>query len=84
MMEVMICIGSSCHLKGAEPVIHRLSKRIAELGLTERITLKGSFCIGDCENGVCLSVDGKQIRGISPENADAFFEREILPLAREK
>ena len=49
MTEVVICVGSSCHLKGARRVVEGLTKLVTERGLTENVKLSGSFCMGRCE-----------------------------------
>lgn len=76
-MEVIICIGSSCHLKGSRDVVQILERNIALNGLRDQIVLKGSFCMGECKNGVCVSVDGERF-SVVPSEAEAFFNREIL------
>ena len=77
-MRVNVCIGSSCHLKGARDVVEGLQKLIAEHNLGEKIELKGQFCMGNCTNGVCLSIDDKPTT-CKPTEVEAFFAREILP-----
>ena len=53
-MEVTICIGSSCHLKGSRDIISILQRLIALNRLEDQVELKGSFCMGECmNNGVC-------------------------------
>ncbi len=80
MVEVSVCIGSACHLKGSHPIVEKLSKKIADAGLQDKVELKGSFCMGDCVNGVCMTVNGKKIRNMTAKDVDSFFESEILPL----
>ena len=36
--------------------------------------------MGDCQNGVCLTVDDQKF-SLKPEDVQAFFEKEILPKA---
>lgn len=77
VMEITICIGSSCHLKGARDVIKILERLISLNGLQEQIALKGSFCMGECsENGVCVYVDGERFH-VSPSETEAFFQHEV-------
>ncbi len=76
-MEVRICIGSSCHLKGSKPVVDTIQRLVIENGLFDRISLKGSFCMGRCSEGVCVTVDGR-FYSVTPETAEEFFEKEIL------
>ena len=76
-MKITICIGSSCHLKGSRQVVEQLQKLIADNGLKEKIDLAGTFCMGNCKNGVCVTLDGKDF-SLSPETTQAFFEKEVL------
>ena len=38
-MKLMVCIGSSCHLKGSRQVVEQLQHLIAENDLKEKIDL---------------------------------------------
>ena len=76
-MTVTICLGSSCHIKGARPVVEQLQEMIATENLNDKVELSGSFCMGRCQEGVCVTVDGK-FYSLSPENVPSFFENTIL------
>ncbi len=76
-MNVTVCIGSSCHLKGAREVVEILQKLLEENNLTDKVQLSGTFCIGNCRKGVCVTVD-KQVFSLSPHTTEEFFETEIL------
>lgn len=77
-MEITICIGSSCHLRGSRDVIQVLEKLVTTNGLSEKVELKGSFCMGECtKGGVCVSVDG-QTFSLTPADVPAFFKTEVL------
>ena len=76
-MVVTVCIGSSCHLKGARPIVERLQTLITQKNLEETVQLKGTFCTGNCMKGVCVSVDDENY-SVSPDTVDAFFQKEIL------
>lgn len=76
-MRVNVCIGSSCHIKGSRQVVERLRELIDKHSLTEKVELAGSFCMGQCQKGVCVEVDG-EIHSVTAESAQMFFEKEIL------
>ncbi|NLG92500.1 MAG: (2Fe-2S) ferredoxin domain-containing protein [Clostridiales bacterium] len=77
-MELTICVGSSCHLKGSRDVIKILERLISLHRLEDKITLKGSFCMGECsKNGVCVCVDSDRFN-VAPLNAELFFNDVIL------
>ncbi len=76
-MKVTVCIGSSCHIKGSRQVIEHLQYRISEEKLGDKVELGGTFCLGQCQSGVCVEIDGK-IHSVTPESAESFFNTEIL------
>ncbi|HPU08218.1 MAG TPA: NAD(P)H-dependent oxidoreductase subunit E [Candidatus Atribacteria bacterium] len=79
MVTVSICVGSSCHLKGAYEIIEICEELIEKLGLRDQIELKGNFCLGRCaEKGVTVMVDGEILSGVSPQNFRKIFEEKIL------
>lgn len=75
-MKVTVCIGSSCHVKGSRQVVEQLQTMIAESGLGDKVDLGGTFCMGQCQQGVCVTVD-KEFFSVSPETVKDFFEKEI-------
>ena len=77
-MVVDVCVGSSCHLKGSYDVIQKLQKLIAENNLEDKVTLKASFCLGNCSNGVSMRIDGEVISNANPENIEDIFKEQIL------
>ncbi|HIU35160.1 MAG TPA: (2Fe-2S) ferredoxin domain-containing protein [Candidatus Fimenecus excrementigallinarum] len=76
-MKVTVCIGSSCHLKGSRAVVERLQQLVAENGLKEKVELSGKFCMGNCRNGVSVTVDDV-LFSVSPETVDDFFKENVL------
>jgi NADH:ubiquinone oxidoreductase subunit E len=76
-MKVTVCIGSSCHIKGSRPVVEQLQALIAEHSLGDKVQLGGTFCMGNCQQGVCVTVDDS-FHSVTPETAKDFFEKEIL------
>ncbi len=75
-MKVTVCIGSSCHIKGSRQVIVQLQYLIRENNLGDKVELGGVFCMGKCQQGVCVTVDDA-FHSVSPETVDAFFENHI-------
>ena len=77
-MKITVCIGSSCHLKGSRQVVEELHRLIKEHNVESKIELSGTFCMGKCQEGVCVTVDGKQY-SFNPANTKTIFETELLP-----
>ena len=76
-MKVTVCIGSSCHIKGSRQVIEQIQSLIAENKLEDKVDLGGTFCLGNCQKGVCVMVDD-EFHSVSPETTKEFFDKEIL------
>ncbi len=76
-MKITVCIGSSCHLKGSRQVVEVFQRLIAENGLKDRVELNGTFCMGDCRCGVCITIDGERL-SVSPDTAEAVFNERVL------
>ena len=77
MLKITVCIGSSCHIKGSRQVVEQLQHLIAENDLGEKVELGGTFCMGKCQQGVCVTVDDS-FHSVTPESVGEFFANEIL------
>ncbi|MDD7675546.1 MAG: (2Fe-2S) ferredoxin domain-containing protein [Eubacteriales bacterium] len=75
-MKVTVCIGSSCHIKGSRQVVEGLQYLINKNGLGDKVELGGTFCMGRCQEGVCVTVDDV-FHSVSPDTVNEFFEKEI-------
>lgn len=83
MVFVQICVGSSCHLKGAPDLIAMIEESVAEGKLQDDIVLSGSFCTGKCNRiGVTITVDDEVCVGITRENFRDFWEKKVMARIR--
>lgn len=78
MVHVEICIGSACHLRGANKVLRALTILMEKHGITHEVDLRGSFCKGECTEGVVLKINGELITHVRPENVYQLFNEKIL------
>jgi len=78
MVTVTVCVGSSCHLKGAREVITRFDELLKRHGLKGRVELKGSFCMERCGEGVNWQIDEQPFTSASDAEAVATFRRKVL------
>lgn len=76
-MKVVVCIGSSCHLKGSREVVEKLQNLINDNDLKDKVTLSGKFCMGNCQNGVSVTVD-EELFSVSPDTVEEFFKTNVL------
>ena len=75
-MKVTVCIGSSCHVKGSRQVVEQLQQLIGDNNLGDKVDLGGTFCMGKCQQGVCVTVDD-EFHSVTPENVADFFEKNV-------
>ena len=64
------------YIKGSRQVVEQLQYLIHENNLSDKVELTGTFCMGKCQQGVCVSVDDKFF-SVSPENVKDFFNENI-------
>lgn len=76
-MKITVCIGSSCHIKGSRQVVEQLQYLISENALGDKVELAGTFCMGRCQDGVCVTVDD-EFFSVSPETVDEFFKENVM------
>ena len=80
MIKITACIGSSCHIKGSRQVVEQLQYLIAENNLGDKVELGGTFCMGKCQQGVCVTVNDS-FHSVTPESVEEFFAKEVLAKA---
>lgn len=78
MITVTVCVGSSCHIKGARDVISRFQELIKQHHLQDRVELKGSFCMERCGEGVNWRIDNEPFTSATPIEAVATFRRRVF------
>ena len=76
-MNIKVCVGSSCHLKGSYDVIQALKDILKKYDVEDLVELQASFCLGHCAN----AEDGfLLLHNVTKDNAEELFVKEIYPL----
>jgi NADH:ubiquinone oxidoreductase subunit E len=57
--------------------VEKFQSFIKEQKLENEIELAGTFCMGNCQKGVSVTIDD-MLFSVSPETAQSFFEDEVL------
>jgi NADH:ubiquinone oxidoreductase subunit E len=83
-MEITVCVGSSCHIKGSHSFIDYLQKAIAENKLEEQIVLKASFCLGFCSEGINIKVNDERIVVKGLDDLKELFVGRLVDEARKE
>ena len=75
-MDVSICIGSACHLKGSYDIIAKLKELIAENKMEDMVNIKATFCLGNCKEAVSVKIEDT-VYSVQPEKTESFFHTVI-------
>lgn len=77
MVELSICVGSACHLKGSYEVIEKFKRCVNDNNLTDTIVIKAAFCLGHCTEAVSVNFNDK-IYSVDPDTTESFFEEVVI------
>lgn len=77
-MNISVCIGSSCHIKGSYKIVELMKNALKDNGLEDTVQLGASFCLGKCTSGVSIKIDDEIICGVSEENFSEIFDKYVL------
>ena len=75
---VTVCVGSSCHIKGARQVITRFNELLSKYGLKDKVELKGSFCMERCGEGVNWQIDDEPLTSANEQEAVEVLWSKVL------
>lgn len=79
-MEVLeICIGSACYVKGSNQLVEEITELLKEEGWSDKVQLKGSFCMNYCQNekGLGIRLNGHQLEMVTIVNAKDLIREEL-------
>ncbi len=78
MVTVTVCVGSSCHIKGARDLIMRFNALLKEHSLEDKVELKGSFCMERCGEGINWQINEQPFTSVTVEDAVSTFKQKIV------
>jgi NADH-quinone oxidoreductase subunit G len=73
-VEVKVCMGTSCYLKGSQDLLHRLARYVAENRLQAEVQPKASFCFEACDQGPTVQVGDQVLHRCDLDQAVAALE----------
>ena len=84
MITVTVCVGSSCHIKGAREMIALFNDFLTKENLGDKVELKGSFCMDRCGEGINWQINDEIFSSSSIEDGVEMFQKKVLELLRGK
>jgi len=88
-VEVSVCIGTNCFMKGSQQILkqmmsyvveNRLEDLIGFEGQEEMVDLKATFCFEKCDRGPVVKINNLIIEHATFEKAKAVLDKEIQRL----
>ncbi|WP_230867469.1 NAD(P)H-dependent oxidoreductase subunit E [Iocasia frigidifontis] len=76
-INITVCIGSGCHVKGSRGIINILQGYIAENEAKIEIKLKACFCQGHCTEGVVVKFNEEIVTNITKDNIIDELEKRL-------
>ncbi len=62
---VELCMGSSCFARGNSNSLQALEEFIEENDLEDKVELEGHLCLGECNCGPHVKIDGKEYSAVN-------------------
>lgn len=82
-LEVNVCFGTGCFLKGSQKVLHDVLEHIRERNLDDVVTVSASFCFERCDRGPTIRVGEAVLERCTPQMAIETIDRETSRLKLE-
>ena len=78
-VNVSVCMGTCCFLKGSSDTMDELMKTIKEKKLEDKVDVNAVFCFENCGMTPNIAVNGNVITGATPDKVKEIFDKEIAP-----
>ena len=81
VIEVELCMGSSCFARGNAKALDCLDSYIASRDLSDRVRLSGHLCLGTCSEGPNMRIGGTLHTQVHPGTVIALLEDALHELS---
>lgn len=68
-VQVKVCVGTSCMVRGSQKVLRELVEHVGEAHLEDRVDIEATFCFEACDKGPTVTIAGRTINRCSPAEA---------------
>ncbi len=76
-IKVELCMGSSCFARGNSSVLSAIENYINENDLGDRVELEGHLCLGKCNTGPHVAINGKEYSALDEDNVIDLLKKEL-------
>ena len=78
MVTISVCLGSACHLKGANAVLEAFLALIEKHRAHSIVQMSGNFCQGHCTEGVVVQIDDLIVTHVTRDQVHELFAKYVL------
>jgi len=78
MVIISVCLGSACHLRGANSVLQAFVSLVERHQAAAEIRIQGNFCQNLCTEGVVVRINDQVFTHISKEQVHQLFMTHVL------
>ena len=76
-ITVELCMGSSCFARGNSEILQAVETYLNEKGLQDRVELVGHLCLGKCNSGPHVSINGKEYSALDEDCIIDLLKKEL-------
>jgi len=72
-LNVTVCVGTCCYLKGSSQILGSLTKQLDKSGLANQVNLQATFCLENCSGPASAKIGDKVIGGLTPNKVPTIM-----------
>ena len=76
-LEISVCVGTSCMVRGSQQLLHSLIDHVEERGLQNNVNIKATFCFEQCDRGPTIAVGDTVIEKCTFEKACRAIDKAL-------
>ncbi len=76
-IAVTVCVGTSCHLRGAQKILSGLMKYVSASKMESCVDVKATFCMERCDRGPTVTIAGRVMERCTLDQAKAALDEEV-------
>ena len=77
VIKVELCMGSSSFARGNSSILTAIESFINENDLSDRIELEGHLCLGKCNTGPHVAINGKEYSALDEDCVIDLLKKEL-------
>jgi len=77
-VDIAVCVGTSCYLKGSYNLLQRLLELAKEHNVQDRVSIGATFCLERCSQGPNIRINDEVVSGVTEDKIREIFENQVM------